>query len=76
MSIKFRAATKHFMGKTENGGIMLDLRYCIECLHNRRWRLFGDETGVYKFKNTRDRDAKIAELNEEVANSEKEQKAG
>jgi len=76
MSIKFRVATKHFMGKTENGGIMLDLRYCIECLHNRRWRLFGDETGPYKFKTARDRDAKLAELIEEVANSEKEQKAG
>ena len=68
MTIKFREATKHFMGKNETGGVLLEMRFCIECLHNRQWRLFGDDSGPYKFKTREERDAKLAELRAEVAN--------
>ena len=60
--VSFREATKHFMGKNDSGGVLLDMRFCIECLYNRKWRLFGDEAGVYKFKTREERDAKLAEL--------------
>ena len=60
--IKFREATKHFMGKNETGGVRMEMRFCIECLHNRQWRLFGDDNGPYKFKTREERDAKLAEL--------------
>ena len=70
MKIKFREATKHFMGKNETGGVLLEMRFCIECLHSRHWRLFGDDGGPYKFKTREERDAKLAELRNEVANAQ------
>lgn len=50
------------MGKNDSGGVLLEMRFCIECLYNRKWRLFGDESGVYKFKTREERDAKLVAL--------------
>ena len=69
MNSKFRTATKHFMGKNETGGVLLEMRFCIEYLYNRQWRLFGDDSGPYKFKTREERDVKLAELRAEVANN-------
>lgn len=62
MKVKLRAATKHFMGKNESGGVLIVTRFCIECLHKRKWHLFGDDSGVYKFETREERDVKLAEL--------------
>ena len=64
--IKFREATKHF----KTGGVRMEMCFCIECLHNLQWRLFGDDNGPYKFKTREERDAKLAELRAEVANDQ------
>jgi hypothetical protein len=59
---KFRAATKHFMGKNSDGGVLIEAHHCIECLHSGRWQLFGDDKGVYKFATAKERDAKIKDI--------------
>jgi hypothetical protein len=69
MKTKLRAATKHFMGKNETGGVLVEARFCIEACFNRRWLLLGDEGGPFKFETRDERDAKLVELRTEIANS-------
>jgi hypothetical protein len=59
---RFRAATKHFMDKGQDGQTLIKATYCIECLHNRRWNLVGDEKGIMKFDSKELRDEKLSEF--------------
>ena len=36
--------------------------HCIEILHERRWRLLGDDAGIIKCRTVEERDAKMAEI--------------
>jgi hypothetical protein len=48
--------------KRETGKVSIKPSHCIECLKNHKWQLLGDENGILKFTNKKDRDAKLKEL--------------
>jgi hypothetical protein len=66
---KFRKAVKSFVERKENGGMIIKPYHCIETLHNRKWRLVGDENGLRKFEKAEDRDAYLEELRKMAAES-------
>lgn len=72
MKIKLRGVTKHFVGKNEAGGVLVQMRFCIEVWRRGKWRLLGDDSGPYKFNSSVERDDKLAELRTDLAGEEAE----
>jgi hypothetical protein len=60
--IRFRKALKHFKEKDNGGRTVIRQYFCIEALLSGRWRLCGDDTGLFKYRSEGERDAKLSAL--------------
>lgn len=55
--MKLRGKTQTFMD-----GNSVRAFYCIQILQGRRWTFLGDDSGIFKFEKSEERDAKMAEI--------------
>lgn len=68
--VQFKAVAKTFLDKQVGGGVRVTGAFCIEVLHDRKWRLLADDKGVVRFKSKEARDAEITRLRAEFKKQE------
>lgn len=59
MKLKARVKNLLFLAGQDKG-IKVEQFHVVEVLHNRKWRIGGDDTGLWKFKTAAEAEAKKA----------------
>jgi len=61
MKLKARVKPLLFLSGQDKG-IKVEQLHTVEILHNRKWRIGGDDTGLWKYKTAAEAEAKRASI--------------